>query len=76
MTHPAHHHLLDLGFEHTRIEAFWEDTGDGESGPMVSGHNGFDQYESGNEVVYLSPEGEAAYEQFDEEGYPIKGSSW
>ncbi len=76
MTHPAHFHMIDLGYVHTHIEAHWEDVGNCETGPMVVGHNGFDQYESDNEVVYLSPEGKAGYEQFDEDGYPIKGSGW
>ena len=76
MTHPAHHFLLDLGYTHTHIEAYWEDVGGPESGPKVTGHNGYDQYENGNEFIYITPEGEAHYEQFDDNGYPIKGSSW
>lgn len=59
MQHPAHEHLIELGFVHSHVPAEWEDVGNGETGPMIRGHDGFDEYtnDQDNEVIYILPDG-------------------
>ena len=72
MTHPAHQHLLELGFLYREIPAEWEDTGGPENGPRISGHPGFDMYHKGDMTVYLSPDGQSGFELWDlQTGWPI-----
>jgi len=53
----AHCHLMSLGYEHTRIEATWEDTGDAENGPHLDGGPTFDQYTAADHYVYIDENG-------------------
>lgn len=52
-----HEHLLAHGYEHQRVEADWEDHGDGETGPMVSGGPAYDLYLGSDEMVFATEEG-------------------
>lgn len=70
--HPAHHHLLELGFEHRTIPADWEDTGNAESGPCLSGHESYEQYELGDMTVYIGNDGETGFDIWDiKTGFPL-----
>lgn len=71
--HPAHHHLIDLGFSHVHVEASWEDTGDAENGPRLSGDPAYDEYTLGDMTVYIGGAGGGTgYDIFDPvSGYPI-----
>lgn len=60
-----HEHLLSLGYVHQRIEADVEDTGDGETGPMITGHCGFDEYTSHEDRVYYGEDGQSHVEKRD-----------
>jgi hypothetical protein len=40
--------LAALGFVHTHYPAEWEDVGNSENGPKLSGHNAFDVWAKGN----------------------------
>jgi hypothetical protein len=57
MTHPAHYHLIELGFEHVHVEAHIEDRGDGESGPMIDYDPAFDEYTCGDEYLVIDEDG-------------------
>lgn len=48
-----HASLLALGFAHLAHAATFEDYGDGESGPSLSGHPAFDEYESEAERIIV-----------------------
>lgn len=64
MHHPSHQHLLELGFVHRHFDPEWEDVGNGETGPMIEGHAGFDEYtnDQDNEVIYILPNGKVERE--------------
>jgi hypothetical protein len=55
-----HAHLVGLGFTHTHYDADWEDTGDGETGPMLEGHPGFDEYEDATDRIIIDHHGKFA----------------
>ncbi len=76
-----HIHLLAHGYEHERVEASWEDHGDAETGPMVSGGPAYDMYLGPDEVVFATEDGlldriscdvafEKALEAFMNDGRP------
>lgn len=52
-----HDHMMTLGYEWTRIPDSWEDDGDGESGPHLTGGPACDQYAGPDEYVYCAFEG-------------------
>jgi len=60
-----HEHLLALGYEHKRIDADWEDTGTADSGPLLHGHNGYDEYAGPDELVVATADGELDREERD-----------
>lgn len=73
--HPAHHHLIDLGFSHVHVDASWEDTGDAENGPRLSGGPAYDEYTLDDMTVYIAEDGSTGYDIWDlETGYPIASS--
>jgi hypothetical protein len=45
--------LREAGYTKKVVPAEWEDTGGPESGPMLSGHNGFDLWELHNAYVVV-----------------------
>jgi len=53
----AHANLIALGYEHKHYEADYEDVGDAESGPMLSGHPGFDEYYSDIDLIIIGHDG-------------------
>ena len=57
MFSPAHHHLLELGYVHTHNEADWEDDGDAESGPHLSGGPAYDEYYVPGHSIYVEENG-------------------
>ena len=61
----AHEYLISCGYEYDRIDADWEDIGTGETGPMLRGHNGYDEYVGDTEFVFITAEGEADFELRD-----------
>jgi hypothetical protein len=56
----AHAGLVALGFQHTRHEADWEDEGDGESGPRLTGGPAWDEYEDADFRVVVDDHGMVA----------------
>jgi len=52
-----HEHLLSLGYTYQQVEADWEDVGTGETGPMVYGHHGYDEYTGPDEYCFASADG-------------------
>lgn len=61
----AHEHLLAHGYTYERMAATWEEDGDAESGPHVSGGPEFDQYTGADEYVFIAPSGLADHEKRD-----------
>jgi len=53
-----HEHLLAQGYEHHQYPADWEDVGNGESGPMLSGGPAWDYYGNGKDFLAVSEKGE------------------
>jgi hypothetical protein len=67
----AHDFLIGLGFEVTRVDASWEDSGDAENGPRLTGGPAFDEYTHPDGlVVYIAEDGRTGYEyaQLDFDG--------
>jgi hypothetical protein len=60
-----HEHLLALGFVYQRVEADWIDDGDAESGPHLSGHDAFDEYEDADSRVFCGEGGDTGFEWRD-----------
>jgi hypothetical protein len=60
-----HEHLLAQGYEHRRIDADWEDVGTADSGPLLHGHNAYDEYAGKDELVFSTEEGELDREPRD-----------
>jgi hypothetical protein len=59
----AHDHLLALGFTHERYEASWEDLGDAENGPQLSGGPAYDEYQAEDGfTVYVGEDGRTGCE--------------
>ncbi len=52
-----HVHLLAHSYTHDRIPASWEDCGDAENGPMVSGGPAYDLYIGADEMVFATEDG-------------------
>lgn len=44
----VHAWLIELGYEHTKIPTDWEEIGDAENGPKLSGYPGWDEYAEKN----------------------------
>lgn len=73
--HPAHYHLIEMGFDHQYIDAEWEDTGGPESGPIISGHPGFHLYKMKNFDLYINNDGsDTGYQMFNAAGWPVAAS--
>lgn len=45
--------LKVLGFNASHVPAEWEDTGDAESGPMLSGHEAYDVWTKNEVSIYV-----------------------
>lgn len=60
-----HDFMLSLGAEHERIEEHWEDVGDAENGPELSGHPAFDVYRDADTVYVVDENGRADHEPRD-----------
>lgn len=61
-----HEHLTQLGFHReVRQEACWEDTGDAESGPSLSGHPAYDQYTGPRDLFFVDEHGHFHHEVRD-----------
>ena len=45
--------LTALGFKLISVPPYWYDSGDAENGPMVDGHNGYDEWTNGTTSVYV-----------------------
>jgi hypothetical protein len=58
----AHEALLAAGYKHERVEASWEDDGDAENGPHLSGGPAYDEYKDADSRVVVQEEGKAFYE--------------
>ena len=58
----AHAALIAAGYVHERHDADWQDTGDAENGPELSGGPAFDLYTDADSVVMISESGETAFE--------------
>lgn len=56
--------LVELGFVHTAHEADIEDVGDAESGPMLSGHPGWDEYVTEDYRVIIDHRGNYAMSEY------------
>ncbi len=52
-----HVHLLAHGYTHERVPADWEDHGDAETGPMVTGGPAYDMYIGADEMVFSGETG-------------------
>lgn len=73
--HPAHEFLIELGYSHSRIPEECYDSGDGESGPMISYQPAYDEYELDNETVYLYDDGKAGRDVWCQvSGYPLESN--
>jgi hypothetical protein len=58
-----HEHLLSLGFKYEgRVEAHWEDDGDPENGPHLSGWPAHDQYTGPNDLFFVDENGRMHHE--------------
>ncbi len=60
-----HDHLMTLGFTHERVENSFEDIGEAESGPELSGGPAYDVYQDAASFVYMSEHGESGTELRD-----------
>ncbi len=60
-----HEHLLALGYTWSRADESWEDHGDAEHGPELSGGPAFDRYTGPAEHVHFSEDGHAHVEAID-----------
>lgn len=60
-----HECLMRLGYSYQRVAADWEDDGDAENGPHLSGHDAFDEYEDADSRVYCSEGGDTGFEWRD-----------
>ena len=72
----AHEYLLSLGYSHTYHEADFEDTGNGESGPMVTGWSGYDEYTGPDEYIFISDQGNTDYGLRDLEAEKAAGEMY
>ncbi|MBY0561504.1 hypothetical protein [Hyphomicrobium sp.] len=61
-----HQHLTRLGYRHRRVDAQFEDRGNGESGPMISTFPAYDEYKSFDEYVFATAEGRIEVEPRDQ----------
>lgn len=69
MTFPAtpfnlalHEHLTALGYSWVQHEETWEDVGDAENGPELTGGPAFDEYTGPDEIVCASASGDVGRE--------------
>lgn len=58
-------HLVGLGYTRIRMEASYEDVGNGETGPIVHGCPAYDEYTSPDDYVFFSENGTANHELRD-----------
>jgi hypothetical protein len=58
----AHHHLRAMGYKHTHYNSDFEDIGDAENGPCLTGSYGFDEYAKEDHYIVIDEEGRAFYE--------------
>jgi hypothetical protein len=64
----AHAHLIELGYVRTWHEDSFEDGGDAENGPDLTGGPAFDEYKSADDYVMIDEQGHFAhYERRDPE---------
>jgi hypothetical protein len=55
----AHEALLAAGYSYEQFEECWEDDGDPENGPSLSGHSAFDWYgHSDGHEVFVGADGD------------------
>jgi hypothetical protein len=57
----AHAHLIALGYRHTQFPCTFEDDGDAESGPHLTGGPAFDEYESDDDRLIIDELGRFAH---------------
>ena len=60
-----HEHLMVNGCTHERVDADWEDDGDGENGPHLTGHPDFDVYEDATDRYVMRDDGDFYHEVRD-----------
>ncbi len=52
-----HEHLMSLGYEYQRFACTFEDAGDAENGPHLTGGPAYDMYSSPTEFIYATEGG-------------------
>lgn len=62
LNHAAHEALTIAGYDYTHFDCTFEDIGDPENGPELTGHPSFDLYADADSYVYISEGGDTAYE--------------
>jgi hypothetical protein len=55
--------LVEMGYKRTWHPDSFEDTGDGESGPHLTGGPAFDEYESADERIIIDESGHCAHRE-------------
>jgi len=60
-----HEHLMTLGYKWRRYDAYYEDVGTRDSGPLLRGNPSYDEYEGFDDLVFSGEDGTLDQEMQD-----------